>query len=64
MVNGNYEYEIYQMKLKALEELEKLNGIEIDGITFFMDIEKLRKELEDSRERVPCRCMQCYLLTF
>lgn len=44
-------------QIKCLNELERMNGINIGGITITMDIDRLRKMIPKEK----CDCLECYI---
>ena len=56
---GTATYEsLYQNTI--IDELRRLNGITIGGITISIDVDSIIKSIP----KKPCACMKCYLLQF
>jgi len=53
-------YTLREAQLSALEELKRLNGTTIGGVTIGINIEALEEFLKETKP--PCDCLKCCIL--
>lgn len=57
----SYRKMLYDMKVKAIDELEKISKEGLGGVFITVDTDKMRRDLENERLSTPCDCMECYI---